>query len=339
MKKKKILLVLSLLMVFTLTGCTKNLTNAENKQVKNELTGQNLVANILCQPEDEETIKVYNDTRNNTIESLNKKLENKEITQKDYDKKMDSLVNIEDLPKCSEFTPASGGYEGIWTTIFVKPLAWLILELGELVKNYGISVILITILIRSIMIPITKKTAVQSENMKNAKPELDRLEKKYQNKTDQNSVMQKSQEMMLIYKKYEISPFSGCLYALLQIPLFFAFFEALNRLPAIFEETLLGFQLGTSPLTAFGKGQYYYVIIIALVIFTTVYSFKLNSTASIDDSMQQQMKTMMTISIVMISIMSFTISTGIALYWIFNSAFTIVQNLVVKRRNNNVKYS
>lgn len=339
MKKKKIILVLSLFLVLTLTGCTKNLTDENKKAVQNKVTGQNLVANILCQPEDDETIKVYNETKNNKIDSLNKKLENNEITQKDYDKQIGSLVNIEELPKCSEFTPASGGYEGIWTTIFVKPLAWLLLQLGALVKNYGVSVILITILIRAVMIPITKKTAVQSENMKNAKPELDKLEKKYQNKTDQNSMMQKSQEMMVIYKKYEISPFSGCLYALLQIPLFFAFYEALNRLPAIFEENLLGFQLGTSPLTAFGKGQYYYIIIIILVILTTVFSFKLNSTASLDSDMKNQMKTMTMVSIIMISIMSFTISTGIALYWIFNSSFTILQNLIVKRRNNNVKYS
>lgn len=47
--------------------------------------------------------------------------------------------------------------------------------------------------------------------------------------------MQKSQEMLVIYKKYKINPMAGCLYAFIQLPLFLAFYEALNRLPLIFE--------------------------------------------------------------------------------------------------------
>ena len=176
---------------------------------------------------------------------------------------------------------------------------------------------------------------MQSENMKNAKPKLDKLEAKYKGKTDQESMMQKSQEMMLIYKENNINPLSGCIFSLIQIPLFFAFYEALNRLPAIFEENFIGFQLGTSPLTALKAGHWLYLIFPILVSAATFFSFKLNSTASMNKDQEQQMKMMMNMSVVFITIASFTMSTGIELYWIFNSGFTIIQNLLVKRRVKN----
>ena len=307
MKNKKVLIILLLILLIPLTGCTKNLLDEKKKPVTNEVTGQRLVKNILCQPEDERTIEIYQEHN----------------------------VELDKLPKCSKFSVSSGGYEGIWTTIFVKPLAWFILFLGNLVKSYGLAVILTTILIRLIMYPVTRKTALQSENMKKAKPELEKLEKKYKNITTQEIQMQKTQEMMQIYKKYQISPFSGCLFAVLQIPLFFAFFEALNRLPAIFETKFLGYQLGTSPLTGLTNNQWQYLLIIVLVISTTFFSFKFNSALANDENQEKQMKMMTSMSTVFISVASFTVSTGIALYWIFNSGFTIVQNLIVKRRKKN----
>lgn len=334
MKKKLLVLMILLLCV---TGCTKQLKDADNKLVKNEETGQTLTKNILCQPEEEETIKKYNETLENARKTYQEQLEKKEITQKQYDKKMASLVDISTLPKCGEFSVTDSGYEGIWTTIFVKPLAWLILKIGGLVKNYGVSVVIITILIRLCMYPITKKTALQSERMNEVKPELERLEKKYKNKTDQQSMVMKSQETMLLYKKYGINPISGCVFAFIQIPLFFAFYEALNRLPAIFEGKFLGLELGTTAGTAILNGKVYYLLVVVLVVLVTYFSMKLNKTASMDASQESTMKMMTNMMIVMISIASFTISTSITLYWITNSTFTIVQNLLVKRRKADVK--
>ena len=306
MKNKTLKIIATIFLAVTLTGCTKILK--ENKQpVQNPETGQNLVENILCQPENETTINIYKEHN----------------------------IDLDSLPKCNEFKITSNGYEGLWTTLFVKPLARIILIIGKLVKNYGFAVILLTLAIRGILYPITKKTAMQSENMKKAQPKLEKLENKYKVKTDQESMMKKSHEMMLIYKENNINPLSGCLFSLIQIPLFFAFYEALNRLPAIFEENFLGFQLGTSPLTAFKSGHWFYIIFPILVAAATFFSFKLNSTASMNKEQEQQMKMMMNMSIVFISIASFTMSTGIELYWIFNSGFTVIQNLLVKRRGKN----
>ena len=305
-KKKFIKIFLVLFLVISLTGCTKVLKDKNKKVVTNEVTGQSLTENILCKPESNETLKKYKENK----------------------------VDLSKLPQCRDFKVTSGGYEGIWTTIFVKPLAFIIIKIGEFVKNYGFAVIIVTLLIRLILYPITKKTAMQSENLTKAKPELEKIEKKYKNKNlnDQAIMMQKSQEMMAIYKNYSINPMSGCLFSFIQIPLFFAFYEALNRLPIIFEGTFLGFGLGTSPMTAMGKGNYIYIIIIVLVIGATYLSMKLNKTATMSAEQEQQMKMMSNMMVIFIGIASLTISTSIALYWITNNTFTIIQNLLVKRR-------
>lgn len=315
MKKKnkmiKVLVVLTL--VFSLTGCTKYLKQ-DGKNVRNEETGQNLTQNILCQPEGE-TLAIY--------EEYNEKAEKED------------QINLKDLPKCENLKITSGKYEGIWTTIFVKPLAWFIIQIGKLVNSYGFALILATLIIRGVVWPFTKKTAMQSENLKKAQPELNKIETKYKNRQDQEAMMQKSQEMMLIYKKYNINPLSGCLFSFIQIPLFFAFYEAISRIPAIFEETFLGFQLGTSPaIAAFQQGKYYYLILIVIIALATYYSFKMNSGASMGKEQEKQMKTMTNVMVVVMTITAFSISSGIAIYWVTSNVFTIIQNLLVKRGKN-----
>ncbi len=309
MKKKIIKIFALLLIVFTLTGCTTQLKDSNKKAVRHPETGQVLTKNILCQPKDQKTKELYKKNK----------------------------LKIEELPKCENFNVTSGGYEGIWATIFVKPLAFIIIKLGEILKNYGLAIIAVTLLIRLVTIRMTKKAAIQSEQMKLAQPEIEKLEKKYKNKTDQENQMKKNQELLMIYQKYKINPMAGCLFSLIQIPLFFAFYEALNRLPVVFEETFLIFQMGTTPTAAMTAGHFEYIIIIILVIASSYFSFKLNSGASMSQEQAKQMKMMSNFMVLFIGIASLSLSTGLALYWITNSSFTIIQNLVVKRRKENGK--
>ncbi len=332
MKKNILCFFILFLSLFTLTGCTKQLIGADGKVTKMESTGQNLPSNIVCAPTDKDIIEKYNKTINELKDKYKKDLEAGDISKKDYKKKTENLLNLDKLPACSSFTPASGGYEGIWTTIFVKPLCWVLIKLGSLIGNYGIAIILATLLIRLIMYPITQKPAKQSELLKKAKPDLDKIEKKYRNRQDQESMMLKSQEMMNVYKKYNINPLSGCLFAFIQFPLFFAFFESLYRLPVLFEDSALGFQMSMTPINGLSSGGWYYLILPLLVGFTTYFSFRLNKGASLGEQ-EKTMNTMMNIMMVMITVMSFTMSSAIIFYWITNSAFTIIQNLIVKRSN------
>ena len=302
MKKKKIIGILLLFCVFTLTGCTTYVKDKNNKVVQTK-EGLRLAENILCKPTDKETLKLYEENK----------------------------VKIEKLPECEDMGITSKNYDGLWVTIFVQPLAWVIVQIGKLLNNYGLAIILTTLLIRLLVFPFTQKSAMQSENMKVAGPELKKLEKKYAGKNDQQSMMAKSQEMMMIYKKYDISPLSGCLFAFIQIPLFFAFLEAINRIPVLFEGSFLGLDLGMSPAVALFSGKLQYLILIALVIVSTYYSFKLNTGASMGEEQERQMKMMRNIMMVTMIFAAFSISSGIALYWVTSSIFTVLQNLLVKK--------
>lgn len=364
MKKNNIKLIFLLLFVFLLTGCATTLTNDDKKIVKynseevcksctcestkkeydnlnknedkteedkkkllslqeelnkcesdcknscslakeNE-TGQNLVSNILCKPTDK---------------SIN-------IIYKKYG------VDIDSLPACNEYK-AFSSYEGLWISIFVRPLAWALINLGLLLNNIGLSLMVISILIRVLLMPLTKGTAMQSENLKKAQPEIDRINKKYENKNTQEAQAAKAQETMLVYKKYNINPLSSCLFALIQIPLLFAFIEAINRTPAIFEGKFLGLRLGLTPWTAIRSGYWWYIIIVIILAGVTYLSLNLNKTAGAPGSdTEKQMNMMNKIMLVFITYASFTLSTAICIYWISSSLFTVIQNLIVKKASN-----
>lgn len=165
----------------------------------------------------------------------------------------------------------TGNYEGLWNTIFVRPLGFIIVKIGELVGSTAISIVIITLILRTILYPMTRKTILQSENMKKASPEIARIEKKYENKTDSESMTKKGQEMMMVYKKYDIKPLSGCLFAFIQLPILLAFWEAINRVPAIFEEQFLGLNMGTTPITGIVNGAWYYIIVCIILIAVTYF--------------------------------------------------------------------
>ena len=96
--------------------------------------------------------------------------------------------------------------------------------------------------------------------------------------------------------------------------------------------------MGTNPLTAIAYGKFQYIIFIILVIGASYLSFKLNSNATMSNEQAAQMKMMNNMMVVFIGIASLSLSTGIAVYWITNNTFTIIQNLVVKRRKENVQH-
>ena len=170
---------------------------------------------------------------------------------------------------------------------------------------------------------------MQSENMKEMQPEMDRINKKYEGKTDQESMQKKSMETMQLYKKYGVNPFSSCLFAFIQLPIFVAFFEAVQRTPVIFEDKFLGLQLGTTPSVGIANATFYsYIILMILIAVTTFLSFKMNSMTNMDDPTMKMMPTMMT---VMIIVTAMFMPTGLGIYWVTSNLFTIVQNILVKR--------
>ena len=78
--------------------------------------------------------------------------------------------------------------------------------------------------------------------------------------------MLKSQETMAVYKKYKVNPVAGCLIAFIQLPLFFGFLQAINRVPAIFEDSLFKMKLGMTPWIGISKGNYIYIVLLVLIV-------------------------------------------------------------------------
>lgn len=302
MKKYQKLFVL-ILCVFLLTGCTKLLKDDDNKIVKNKETGSTVTENIICRPTNESTISLY--------EKYN--------------------VDIKSLPKCSKFNPVSN-YEGLWTSLFVKPLSWVIIKIGLLLKNYGLALIVTCLIIRLILFPFTQKTAMQSELMKKAQPEMAKIEKKYENKTSAEDQNKKAQEMMMLYQKYKINPLAGCLLAFIQLPLLLAFYEAIQRTPAIFEDKFLFFELGVTPWNAISHGEYAYILLVVLIFVATLFSFKktLKDQSAAASGMNMQYTLYFMLAIITYS--SFTIASAVGIYWVTSNIFTIIQNLMVERK-------
>ena len=303
---KKIVILIAAVLLLT-TGCTQYVTDNKNKRITNEETGQSLTSNLLCKL----TGSLYN------------------IYEK-YEKYM--TVKLKDLPECKNIKPFNTkNYSGLWESIFVSPIAWSIVNLGKLVKNYGISVMLIGVFIRLLLMPLSIKPLKQSENLKKAQPEIEKIEKKYKDKTDSDSMMKKSQETMLVYKKYNINPLGSCLLSFIQFPLFFAFLEAINRVPAIFEGNLWSLQLGTTPMIGIKSGNYVYLILILIIILTTYFSFKLSMNNGINSEQQKQMQFMTTFMLIFISIASFSLPTAIALYWCATNGLNVLQTVIFKK--------
>lgn len=309
-KQNKVLGILVIFIILLTSGCGKDdyLLDESGNIIVDQATGQSVQKDILCQPEkDSDLYKIY--------ESNNEQLKTK----------------LEDLPACKDFSLSSNEYTGLWDTILVKPLALIILKFGYLFNNFGIAVMLVGLLIRIILMPLSLKSMRQSNNMQKAQPEIARIEKKYKDKTDSDSMMAKSQEMMMIYQKYKINPVSGCLVALLQIPLFFAFLSAINKVPAIFEGELFGMNLGMTPWKGLSQGEYIYIVLIFLIVATTYVSFKNTMKQGQNNEMMKQMNFMFMFMIISISIASFSLPTAIAFYWIVTNGFAVVQNFIIKK--------
>lgn len=309
----KILVLVFVLLLTSGCGNSKYIQDKDKKIVTYEETGQMLEKDILCLPEkDSELYNIY----------------------KEYSDQLN--IDFEDLPACTDFKITSNESSGLWEFLFVKPLAFLILVLGKLVGNLGVSLILIGLAIRLILLPFTIKSTKQTMNMKKAGPELEKLERKYRNRTDNESLMAKSQETMMIYKKYKVNPMVGCLMAFIQLPLFFAFLQAIYRTPAIYEESLLTFNLGMTPLVGIKTGNYLYLLLLVLIAVSTYFSFKqtMSQAGSQSPEAAKQMKIMLYVMLVVITYASLTLPTALAFYWIVTYAFIAVQNIIMNKVNN-----
>ena len=121
----------------------------------------------------------------------------------------------------------------------------------------------------------------------------------------------------------------GCLFAMIQLPIFVAFFEAVQRTPVIFEDKFLGLQLGTTPAVGISSTTFFaYLILMIIIAGTTFFAFKMNATGNMEDPTMKMMPVMMSGMIVVTALF---MPSGLGIYWVTSNLFTIGQNFLVKR--------
>jgi YidC/Oxa1 family membrane protein insertase len=110
-----------------------------------------------------------------------------------------------------------------WTDIIAKPLLYVLWFFNEYLHNYGISIILLTILIKILFWPLTHKSYKSMKEMQKLQPRMAKLREKYKDNREQMN-----KELMGLYKTYKVNPMGGCLPMVIQIPVFFALFRILG---------------------------------------------------------------------------------------------------------------
>jgi YidC/Oxa1 family membrane protein insertase len=109
-----------------------------------------------------------------------------------------------------------------WFDVIAKPTLWLLNFFYGFVKNYGIAIILVTVLFKLAFWPITQKGMKSMKNMQKLQPKMAKIKEKYK-----NDPAQMNKEVMNLYRTYKVNPLGGCLPMILQIPVFFALYKVL----------------------------------------------------------------------------------------------------------------
>ena len=238
---------------------------------------------------------------------------------------------------------------GIFSTFFYQPLYNGLVFFISAVPggNVGIAIILLTIAVRTALLPLSHKSVVSQAKMRAIAPHVEKLKEKHKdNKQEQ------ARKTMELYKEHGINPFSGCLLVLVQLPvifaLYFVFFKGLPNLdanilysfihkPEVMSMMFLGIMLAKKSL-----------ILAILAAVTQYYQIKLSIPAlppidkdakpSFKDEFARSFNMQMRIMLPLIVFgVSYFISGAVALYWTTSNLFSIAHELYVKRKAETIK--
>lgn len=239
------------------------------------------------------------------------------------------------MTRCSistkSITPETAS--GLWDKVFVLPLATFITFLYNLLnQNLGLAIILATAIVRLVLMPLYLKSNKTSAIMQEIQPEMQRIQKKYENKTDQASQVKMQTEMMDLYKKYNFNPMMGCILPFLQMPVFLAFYQAISRHPLIKDAAaaeFFGINLGAT-------GTMPNYILAFIVAGLTILSQRMMNKNMASSAQQNQTSNMMMKVMTYyfpFAMFSITIGTPFAfgLYFLTGQIMTIVQYLIFKK--------
>jgi YidC/Oxa1 family membrane protein insertase len=223
------------------------------------------------------------------------------------------------LSGCNRNAPINEHSQGIWDHYFVYPMSKLLLTLGHLFgNNYGIAIIVLTLIVRFCLLPLMLKQFKTTIAMQKIRPELQKIQEKYKG-NDIETQRKLQQEMMQLYQKHGINPMSGCLPVFIQMPIFMALYYAISRTQEIKLHSFLWVQLGH-------RDPYFILPILASL--TTFISMRLSPSMTAEQSSQVMM--MSYIMPVMIFIGASSVPAALSLYWVVGGCFSIIQSLILR---------
>ena len=200
--------------------------------------------------------------------------------------------------------------------------------------KYGIAIIIITILMRIIVFPLTLKQEKSMKKMRELQPELEKIKEKY--KDNPQEYQQKTAEL---YRESGVNPFGGCLPLLIQMPVFVALYWAFigNTIPA--DAKFLWFTL-KQPDRLFMMGNFAFNLLPILNVGVTYIQQKIMASATSGQESNQQMQTMLYMMPIMMLFIFYNMPSGVTLYYLVSGALSLVQQyFILKGRSDDGKDS
>ncbi|MEI5908885.1 membrane protein insertase YidC [Bacillus spongiae] len=220
---------------------------------------------------------------------------------------------------------AAQNQDGFFYKIFVSPFATALHEIGTFLGgNFGLAIIIITLLIRLILMPFMLKTYKNQQAMKvkmeKLKPEMKAIQEKLKATKDTEEQRKLQQEMMQLYQKHGVNPLNmGCLPILIQMPILLGLYYAIIGSEEIASHTFLWFNLGQTDIP---------IAIIAGIIYFAQAKVSL---IGISSEQLKQMKFISYLSPILIFVFSLTAPSALPLYWTVGGLFLIIQTLISKK--------
>ena len=200
------------------------------------------------------------------------------------------------------------------------------------VGNYGIAIIIVTILMRIVIFPLTLKQEKSMKKMRDLQPEIEKIKEKY--KDSPQEYQQKTAEL---YRESGVNPLGGCLPLLIQMPVFVALYWAFsgNAIPA--DAKFLWFTL-KQPDRLFMIGNFAFNLLPILNVGVTYIQQKIMTSATSGQESSQQMQTMLYMMPLMMLFIFYKMPSGVTLYYLVSGALSLVQQyFILKGRSDDGK--
>ena len=232
--------------------------------------------------------------------------------------------------------------EGLFTAVIVYPLSQCINFLSKYV-GVALAITLTTLAVNLITLSFSVKSTVDMQKIQNLQPELNKIQKKYEGRNDDNSRLQQAQEMNKLYEKHNVNPFGSMLTPFLQLPIMLAMYYSVQRAEAVVNGTIFGSNLSSTPMEGLKSGQFILFVIFILMGVMQFASSKLptylaekrneaKKKSYTKDGKNPNTNTMVYAMLVMILVLAINWPTAMSLYWLVSSSINVVKTLYVQKR-------